>query len=61
MYVPCVSPIKVPKARAAGIVEMNAAIHSGLLDEDYYRNRPVLGKVKLVDFAREFATVYNQG
>lgn len=52
---------KVPKARAAGIVEMNAAIHSGLLDEDYYRNRPVLGKVKLVDFAREFATVYNQG
>ncbi|WP_324671257.1 NAD(P)H-binding protein [Hymenobacter sp. GOD-10R] len=51
---------KVPKARAVGIVEMNAAIHSGLIDEDYYRHRPVLGKVKLADFAPEFAAVYHK-
>lgn len=50
---------KIPKARAAGIVEMNAAMHSGLVDEDYYRHRPVLGNVKLADFAQEFAAVYN--
>lgn len=51
---------KVPKNRAAGIVEMNAAMHSGLVDEDYYRHRPVLGKVKMADFAPEFAAVYHQ-
>jgi uncharacterized protein YbjT (DUF2867 family) len=45
---------------AAGMVEMNANSHSGKLYEDYYRNRPVLGKVKVKDFAREFAMVYNQ-
>ncbi len=52
---------KIPKARAEGIVEMNAAMHSGLIDEDYYRHRPVLGKVKLADFAWEFAAAYNNG
>ena len=45
----------IPESRAQGIVEMNAGLHSGLLNEDYYRNRPVLGKVKLRDFAKEFA------
>lgn len=45
---------------AAGLVEMNASTHSGALYEDYYRNRPALGKVKMTDFAREFAAVYNQ-
>jgi uncharacterized protein YbjT (DUF2867 family) len=44
---------------AAGLVEMNASRRSGLY-ADYYRNRPVLGKVKMTDFAKEFATVYNQ-
>lgn len=45
---------------AAGFVEMNASTHSGQLFEDYYRNRPVLGKGRLTDFAKEFAFVYNQ-
>ncbi len=45
---------------ARGLIEMFAAQHSGLLMEDYYRNRPVLGNVKLKDFAKEFATVFNQ-
>ncbi len=45
---------------AAGMVEMNAAGQSGVLYEDYYRNKPALGKVKLKDYAKEFAAVYNQ-
>lgn len=45
---------------AAGFVEMNASTHSGQLFEDYDRNRPVLGKVKMKDFAKEFASVYHQ-
>jgi uncharacterized protein YbjT (DUF2867 family) len=45
---------------AGGLIEMFAAQHSGLLTEDYYRNRPVLGKVKMKDFAKEFAIAYNQ-
>jgi len=45
---------------AEGLVEMFASQHSGLLMEDYYRNKPVLGKVKAVDFAKEFAAAYNK-
>jgi uncharacterized protein YbjT (DUF2867 family) len=45
---------------AAGLVEMNASSHSGKLYEDYYLHKPVLGKVKIKEFAREFAMVYNQ-
>ncbi len=46
---------------AAGLVEMYAGLHSGILAEDYYQNKPkVLGKVKLEDFAKEFALAYNK-
>jgi uncharacterized protein YbjT (DUF2867 family) len=45
---------------AAGLVEMFACQHSGRLMEDYYRHKPVLGKVKLTDFAKEFAILYKQ-
>ncbi len=45
---------------AKGFVDMQAAQRSGSLYEDYYRNRPVLGKTKLKDFAGEFALAYNQ-
>jgi hypothetical protein len=38
----------------------DAAMHSGLVDEDYYRHWPVLGKVKLTDFAQKFAAVHHQ-
>ena len=44
---------------AAGLVEMYESQQNGLLMEDYYRNKPILGKVKLSDFAKEFAKVYN--
>jgi uncharacterized protein YbjT (DUF2867 family) len=44
---------------AAGLVEMYASLHSGLLAADYYRTQPtVMGKVKLVDFAKEFAAAF---
>jgi hypothetical protein len=51
----------MPESTAKGMVEMNAAMHSGLVDEDYYRNPPkTMGKVKMKDFAGEFAAVYHQ-
>ena len=45
---------------ANGMVEMQASQRSRLLYEDYYRNKPTLGKVKLKDFAKDFAQVYHQ-
>lgn len=46
---------------AAGLVEMYSALHSGVLAEDYYRNKPaVMGKVKMRDFAQDFAAAYSQ-
>jgi len=51
---------KVPFNVAADITEMNASMRSGLLFDDYYKNKPVLGNVKLKAFAKEFAVVYNQ-
>jgi uncharacterized protein YbjT (DUF2867 family) len=44
---------------AAGLVEMYASLHNGVLSEDYHRNKPAsMGKVKLADFAKEFAVVF---
>ncbi|WP_394774993.1 NmrA family NAD(P)-binding protein [Flavobacterium sp.] len=46
---------------AEGLVEMYAGLYNGLLGEDYIENRPaVMGKVKLADYAKEFAAIYNQ-
>lgn len=45
---------------AKGFIEMQAAQESGVLYEDFYKNKPHLGKVKMTDFAKEFALVYNQ-
>jgi uncharacterized protein YbjT (DUF2867 family) len=45
---------------AHGFVELQASQGTGVLYEDYYRHRPTLGKVKLADFAKEFAKAYNQ-
>ncbi|RWY55552.1 NmrA family NAD(P)-binding protein [Mucilaginibacter gilvus] len=45
---------------AAGLVEMFGSLHTGLLSEDYFRNRPaVMGEVKLADYAKEFAAAMN--
>lgn len=46
---------------AAGLVEMYAALHSGLLAEDYMKNKPaVFGKTKMADYTKEFSAIYNQ-
>jgi uncharacterized protein YbjT (DUF2867 family) len=45
---------------AAGMVEMYANARSGTLCEDYYCNRPTMGKVKMTEFAKEFAAAFNK-
>ncbi len=52
--------IGMPPLVAAGLVEMNASMHNGELFRDYYQHRPVMGNVKLADFATEFAAAYKQ-
>lgn len=45
---------------AEGYVAMGQALRSGEMEADYWKNRPAeLGKVKLNDFAKEFAAAYN--
>ena len=45
---------------ASQFAEMNASIHIGKFYKDYDHNKPELGKVKMKDFAQEFAAVYHQ-
>ena len=53
--------IGMPPHMAANLVELQAGHHSGLIAEDYYRNRPTtLGKVKTTDFAKAFAAAFHQ-
>ena len=48
-------------AIARQMAEMYAAIHTGLLYEDYRANPPAaLGQVKVADFAQDFAAAYRQ-
>lgn len=44
---------------AKGLTEMNAGRRAGLYDH-YNKHKPELGTVKLADFAKDFATVFNQ-
>ena len=48
----------LPAARAADIVAIYASIRSGQLSEDYAQHRPALGRVKLEEFAQEFAAAF---
>ncbi|MDQ0638556.1 uncharacterized protein YbjT (DUF2867 family) [Pedobacter sp. W3I1] len=48
----------LPEEIAKNYVEMGDAIRSNKLFVDYYKNRPVLGSIKLKDFAAEFAAAY---
>lgn len=50
----------LPERFAQDLVDLNASISSGKMGEDYEKNKPKFGKVKLTDFAKEFANVYNQ-
>ena len=49
----------IPPHIAALFVELGAAIHSGVLRQDYDQYKPaVMGKVKLADYAKEFAASF---
>jgi uncharacterized protein YbjT (DUF2867 family) len=45
---------------AAGLVEMNASMHNGIFMEDYYKNKPKLGSIKLQEFANDFAQIFKK-
>lgn len=44
---------------AKAYTEMGKALREGTAEEDYWKNRPTLGSVKLEDFAKEFAAAFN--
>ncbi|HEU4556145.1 MAG TPA: NAD(P)H-binding protein [Chitinophaga sp.] len=51
----------MPPQLATSFVEMFSSLHSGALSQDYYRHKPpVMGKVKLADYAKVFAAAFNQ-
>ena len=50
----------LPPVVAEGLVEMNESIRSGKLFEDYNPNKPKMGKIKMQDYAKEFAAIYNK-
>jgi NAD(P)H dehydrogenase (quinone) len=51
---------KLPEKLAETLVDMQAAMHSGKTLENFHKNNPKMGKVKLADFAQEFAAVYHK-
>lgn len=50
----------MPPATAALLVELGAAIHTGILRQDYEQNKPALAKTKLEDFLPEFVATYHK-
>ncbi len=44
---------------ASNYVTMGRAIREGKIQADYWKSKPALGKVKLEEFVKEFATAYN--
>jgi uncharacterized protein YbjT (DUF2867 family) len=48
----------LPPSTAADIVDIYASMNSGALAEDYEQHKPALGKVKLEEFAKEFAAAF---
>ena len=49
----------MPAPLIENFLEMGASIHSGALRQDYDRHKPqTMGKVKLADFAKEFAAAF---
>jgi len=50
----------LPENAAKNYAEMGHAMHDGSMFEDYWKHHPdKLGKIKLEDFAKTFAAVYN--
>lgn len=51
---------KMPQKVAELLVEMQAATHSGVTLRNFHKNNPTMGKVRLTEFAREFAEAYHK-
>ena len=51
--------VGMDKQIAKGFIDMQAAQGDGSLYEHYNLNKPTLGKVKMKDFAKEFAQIFN--
>lgn len=49
----------LPETIANGYTELGTALRTGAAQEDYWKHQPVPGKIKLEDFAKEFAAVFN--
>ncbi|MET3879113.1 NmrA family NAD(P)-binding protein [Chitinophaga sp. OAE865] len=49
----------VPSLLAQYLTEIYSSLHNGKLAEDLIHHRPEYGKIKLEDYAREFAVIYN--
>lgn len=49
----------LPQTIAEGYTEMGKALREGTAEEDYWKNRPAPGAIKLEDFAKEFAAAFN--
>jgi uncharacterized protein YbjT (DUF2867 family) len=50
----------VSRSAAENLVELGMAVHSGRLREEFEKHRPAFGKVRLEEFAQEFAEHYNK-
>jgi uncharacterized protein YbjT (DUF2867 family) len=50
----------LPARSAALLIELQAGHHKGIIAEDYYKHRPVMGKIRLANFAKEFALAYQK-
>ena len=49
----------MPAQLATGFVDMFDSMHKGDLSRNFYLNQPSLGKIKLEEFAKEFAIDFN--
>lgn len=49
----------LPESITEGYVQMGKSLRTGEIQADYWKNKPVLGKVKLEDFAKEFTAAFN--
>lgn len=50
----------IPQNAAENLVELGMATHTGILREEFEKNKPAFGKVSLEDYASEFAAIYHQ-
>lgn len=51
----------MPENAAKNLVELGDALHTGRLLEDYELNKPAFGKVKIEEYANEFAQIFKDG